>query len=175
MLGVALAPHFSFRGSTCPRQTLGAVQSHAMATCYPHCHASMEHLHKATTWPGWDCTCPRQTLGAVQSHAMATCYPRCHASMEHLHKATTWPGWGFTCPRQTFGAVQSHAMATCYPHCHASMEHLHKATTWPGWYCITADAIKSLHWGLNPGPSVHRTDTLPLSYRGCWAASAPKV
>ena len=135
MLGVALAPHFSFRGSTCPRQTLGAVQSHAMATCYPHVHASMEHLHKATTWPGWDCTCPRQTLGAVQSHAMAT----------------------------------------CYPHCHASVEHLHKATTWPRWYCIIADAIKSLHWGLNPGPLVYRTDALPLSYKGCWVASAPKV
>ena len=25
---------------------------------------------------------------------------------------------------------------------------------------------KSLHWGLNPGPSVYRTDALPLSYRG---------
>ena len=24
----------------------------------------------------------------------------------------------------------------------------------------------SLHWGLNPGPSVYRTDALPLSYRG---------
>ena len=25
----------------------------------------------------------------------------------------------------------------------------------------------SPHWGLNPGPSVYRTDALPLSYRGC--------
>ena len=25
----------------------------------------------------------------------------------------------------------------------------------------------SLHWGLNPGPSVYKTDALPLSYRGC--------
>ena len=25
---------------------------------------------------------------------------------------------------------------------------------------------ESLHWGLNPGPSVYRTDALPLSYRG---------
>ena len=24
----------------------------------------------------------------------------------------------------------------------------------------------SLHWGLSPGPSVYKTDTLPLSYRG---------
>ena len=24
----------------------------------------------------------------------------------------------------------------------------------------------SLHWGLNPGPSVYKTDALPLSYRG---------
>ena len=25
---------------------------------------------------------------------------------------------------------------------------------------------ESLHWGLNPGPSVYKTDALPLSYRG---------
>ena len=25
---------------------------------------------------------------------------------------------------------------------------------------------KSPHWGLNPGPSVYRTDALPLSYKG---------
>ena len=25
---------------------------------------------------------------------------------------------------------------------------------------------KSPHWGLNPGPSVYKTDALPLSYRG---------
>ena len=24
----------------------------------------------------------------------------------------------------------------------------------------------SPHWGLNPGPSVYKTDALPLSYRG---------
>ena len=29
-----------------------------------------------------------------------------------------------------------------------------------------ADGIKSPHWGLNPGPSVYKTDALPLSYRG---------
>ena len=28
------------------------------------------------------------------------------------------------------------------------------------------DLHQSLHWGLNPGPSVYRTDALPLSYRG---------
>ena len=28
---------------------------------------------------------------------------------------------------------------------------------------------KSLHWGLNPGPSVYKTDALPLSYKGCGA------
>ena len=27
-------------------------------------------------------------------------------------------------------------------------------------------ANESLHWGLNPGPSVYRTDALPLSYKG---------
>ena len=26
--------------------------------------------------------------------------------------------------------------------------------------------LHSLHWGLNPGPSVYKTDALPLSYRG---------
>ena len=25
--------------------------------------------------------------------------------------------------------------------------------------------VKRPHWGLNPGPSVYRTDALPLSYR----------
>ena len=30
-------------------------------------------------------------------------------------------------------------------------------------------ASESPHWGLNPGPSVYRTDALPLSYRGFWA------
>ena len=35
-----------------------------------------------------------------------------------------------------------------------------------------ADTEKtSLHWGLNPGPSVYRTDALPLSYRGPDACS----
>ena len=29
----------------------------------------------------------------------------------------------------------------------------------------------SPHWGLNPGPSVYRTDALPLSYRGCCGRS----
>ena len=27
---------------------------------------------------------------------------------------------------------------------------------------------QSPHWGLNPGPSVYKTDALPLSYRGNW-------
>jgi hypothetical protein len=31
---------------------------------------------------------------------------------------------------------------------------------------------KSPHWGLNPGPSVYKTDALPLSYRGLTRASA---
>ena len=26
--------------------------------------------------------------------------------------------------------------------------------------------LQSLHWGLSPGPSVYKTDALPLSYRG---------
>ena len=26
----------------------------------------------------------------------------------------------------------------------------------------------SPHWGLNPGPSVYKTDALPLSYEGPW-------
>ena len=29
-----------------------------------------------------------------------------------------------------------------------------------------AACMISPHWGLNPGPSVYRTDALPLSYRG---------
>jgi hypothetical protein len=34
----------------------------------------------------------------------------------------------------------------------------------PGFY---AGLIRdSLHWGLNPGPSVYKTEALPLSYRG---------
>ena len=27
-------------------------------------------------------------------------------------------------------------------------------------------STNSLHWGLSPGPSVHRSDALPLNYRG---------
>ena len=34
-------------------------------------------------------------------------------------------------------------------------------------------ATESPHWGLNPGPSVYRTDALPLSYRGSSSATAP--
>ena len=34
-------------------------------------------------------------------------------------------------------------------------------STSPGAACMI-----SPHWGLNPGPSVYRTDALPLSYRG---------
>ena len=30
----------------------------------------------------------------------------------------------------------------------------------------------SLHWGLSPGPSVYKTDALPLSYRGTWEPDA---
>ena len=30
----------------------------------------------------------------------------------------------------------------------------------------TVPMSNSLHWGLNPGPSVYRTDALPLSYKG---------
>ena len=32
--------------------------------------------------------------------------------------------------------------------------------------CCASCIFKSPHWGLNPGPSVYRTDALPLSYRG---------
>lgn len=32
---------------------------------------------------------------------------------------------------------------------------------------------QSPHWGLNPGPSVYRTDALPLSYRGSSATTLP--
>ena len=31
---------------------------------------------------------------------------------------------------------------------------------------LGAEPKASLHWGLNPGPSVYKTDALPLSYRG---------
>ena len=33
----------------------------------------------------------------------------------------------------------------------------------------------SPHWGLNPGPSVYRTDALPLSYRGDKYRSVPHL
>ena len=36
----------------------------------------------------------------------------------------------------------------------------------PGRSCATLPQQNSPHWGLNPGPSVYRTDALPLSYRG---------
>ena len=32
--------------------------------------------------------------------------------------------------------------------------------------CLWLAHAHSLHWGLSPGPSVYRTDALPLSYRG---------
>ena len=35
-------------------------------------------------------------------------------------------------------------------------------------HCI----VLSPHWGLNPGPSVYKTDALPLSYRGLLCTSA---
>ena len=31
---------------------------------------------------------------------------------------------------------------------------------------LYVNCIRSPHWGLNPGPSVYKTDALPLSYRG---------
>ena len=38
------------------------------------------------------------------------------------------------------------------------------------WQCIRGKMVgvkhMSLHWGLNPGPSVYKNDALPLSYRG---------
>ena len=33
-------------------------------------------------------------------------------------------------------------------------------------HCPRGTKQRSLHWGLSPGPSVYRTDALPLSYRG---------
>ena len=35
-----------------------------------------------------------------------------------------------------------------------------------GWSSENPHFRKSPHWGLNPGPSVYKTDALPLSYRG---------
>ena len=32
--------------------------------------------------------------------------------------------------------------------------------------CANGPLQKSPHWGLNPEPSVYKTDALPLSYRG---------
>jgi hypothetical protein len=32
--------------------------------------------------------------------------------------------------------------------------------------CSADSNLATLHWGLNPGPSVYKTDALPLSYRG---------
>ena len=34
--------------------------------------------------------------------------------------------------------------------------------------------VNSPHWGLNPGPSVYKTDALPLSYRGT-AENVPEL
>ena len=34
-------------------------------------------------------------------------------------------------------------------------------------FCVCGALVRnSPHWGLNPGPSVYKTDALPLSYRG---------
>ena len=41
------------------------------------------------------------------------------------------------------------------------------AAALPARHMISMRMAQSLHWGLNPGPSVYRTDALPLSYRGC--------
>ena len=39
---------------------------------------------------------------------------------------------------------------------------------------LSCDDTISLYWGLNPGPSVYKTDALPLSYRGfCARGYAP--
>ena len=40
------------------------------------------------------------------------------------------------------------------------------AAALPARHMISMRMAQSLHWGLNPGPSVYRTDALPLSYRG---------
>ena len=49
------------------------------------------------------------------------------------------------------------------------------STPWcmPRLYTTTTATSRktSLHWGLSPGPSVYRTDALPLSYRGLSAAA----
>ena len=59
----------------------------------------------------------------------------------------------------------------------ASLHAQHCIVEWRGFRkkhirCVRAESIFSLinnispHWGLNPGPSVYKTDALPLSYRG---------
>ena len=40
------------------------------------------------------------------------------------------------------------------------------AAALPARHMISMRMAQSLHWGLNPGPSVYRTDALPLSYKG---------
>ena len=37
---------------------------------------------------------------------------------------------------------------------------------WQGGQALSSGKGCSPHWGLNPGPSVYKTDALPLSYRG---------
>ena len=41
-----------------------------------------------------------------------------------------------------------------------------KTTSSGSWWICDTMKVKSPHWGLNPGPSVYKTDALPLSYRG---------
>jgi hypothetical protein len=41
-----------------------------------------------------------------------------------------------------------------------------RITVSSAWQQLSVCLGSSPHWGLNPGPSVYKTDSLPLSYRG---------
>ena len=66
--------------------------------------------------------------------------------------------WQFSCLRKDSQPVAEQLSMVIV------LEHLVLA-----WWSASACAVpmsNSLHWGLNPGPSVYRTDALPLSYKG---------
>jgi hypothetical protein len=66
----------------------------------------------------------------------------------------------------------SRSMTRAPPPEHASSASCTPSTP-PMRHTIVSDT--SPHWGLNPGPSVYRTDALPLSYRGAVAMDMWKL
>jgi hypothetical protein len=62
--------------------------------------------------------------------------------------------------------THTHTHTTVRDNC-LDLRHTTRVSLRPGRSCDTSLPQQySPHWGLNPGPSVYRTDALPLSYRG---------